>query len=768
MILTEIYVENNQVDVNADISTLLTYAIDDVKDFAARNTTFSKTIVVPGTARNNKLFGNIFSVNSASFYDDSKPNIGYNYNAAKSASCYMFMGGIQIFKGIFRILSIVIDKGRIEYECAVFGELGGLISKIGNKLLQDLDFSAYVHSYTEANIINSWTAPKGLGYYYPLIDYGTYSTNKHDWDIRTFRPALYVKEYIDKIFAASGYTYQCDLFNTARFKTLIIPHNTKQITRLSKIGFEVTKGELLYTVIGSYSEQLQFSNHTTLGNFVTSDSRVYNYQSGTPLTGKLFVNLSFHLTGSQPVNSFQVGVYRNNIAIGSETYSTPNADQYGNIVIEIDSVQFNQNDNLYCYLQINQSGSLDILAADLKIESDLATVVPIAPGEGINMNDLIPKNIRQTDFLASIIKLFNLYIYEDKDVPNKLLITPYPEFFDTSLTSTRDWTNKIDLSQPIGIKPMSELTARYYHFKYADDSDFYNEQYRKRYNANYGDYIFDTAFEFAEESQDTEIIFSGTPLVGYQGEDKVYPTIFKSSNGNEETIDSNIRIMQSKIISSVSSWNLKDGLTVLASLTSYGYAGHLDDPDAPSNDLNFGAPYEFYFILAAGAINVNQFNVYWSPYLSEITDKDSRLLTAYARLTTMDINTLDFSKYVSIDGVLWVINKVEDYNAAYPDLCKITLLKVIDSNAIASAPTNIVEDLYLSQPMTGTEGTTYYSARLQNIIITFLVLGDKVLYPSGTPAPGVNEYYHDPVSGTLIFGVDIQALQVLQLLYKTA
>jgi hypothetical protein len=49
---------------------------------------------------------------------------------------------------------------------------------------------------------------KGRGYYYPLIDYGLVSTNKKDYQYTAFRPALYVREYLDKIIRGAGYTYE--------------------------------------------------------------------------------------------------------------------------------------------------------------------------------------------------------------------------------------------------------------------------------------------------------------------------------------------------------------------------------------------------------------------------------------------------------------------------------------------------------------------------------------------------------------------------------
>jgi hypothetical protein len=175
---TEIYIENQRLDLYKDISAEFTYNIDDVKDFSARNTNFSKTIVIPGNATNNKLFGHIFEFGNANFYNPATSNVGYNFNAAKSAACVVYVDKIQVFKGVLRLLEIIIDNGSIEYECAVFGELGGLVSSIGNAKLEDLDFSAYNHSWTVTNIVNSWNQVDGSGYFYPLIDYGQVSTNK--------------------------------------------------------------------------------------------------------------------------------------------------------------------------------------------------------------------------------------------------------------------------------------------------------------------------------------------------------------------------------------------------------------------------------------------------------------------------------------------------------------------------------------------------------------------------------------------------------------
>jgi hypothetical protein len=143
-------------------------------------------------------------------------------------------------------------------------------------------------------------------------------------------------------------------------------------------------------------------------------------------------------------------------------------------------------------------------------------------------------------------------------------------------------------------------------------------------------------------------------------------------------MDSVIRIMQVKKISSVSSWAIKNLSATLVTLTSYGYAGHLDDPENPENDINFGSPKEIFYSSNNFTSN-NVFNVFHSTYMAEITDKNSKLLTCSALLNTIDIFNLDFSKYIWIDGVLFRLNKVEGYNPMEYNTTKISLLKVIET-----------------------------------------------------------------------------------------
>lgn len=684
----ELFIENYRLDVSAEYSALLTFFLDDLREFGARSTAVSKTIVLPGTANNNKRFGHIFNIGHATSHNPAISNVNQNFNSAKSADCIVFQNHMQTFKGKLRLLQIVNYSGRIEYEVGIVGDVAGLTTSLSSSLLENLDFSAYDHTYNETNIVSSWSNAGGSGYYYPLIDYGNYSALKKDWDIRTFRPALYVKEYIDKMFSAAGYRYDCDLFNTTRFKKLIIPHNQKTLT---KRGSSLLTAQILtsapynpYIVNGASLVTVKF------------DSISGTDFSGTPPpppeeikytgSGSIYVDLNITASGLY-TSDFGINVDLRKVSggiIASTTLAgvpgTP--DVPFSINFNLTGVLFNTNDYFYISLanvDIDYDSSVTISSSSIAIGSQNTTIINVNPGDQVSLNDTIPKNIRQYDFFSSIIQLFNLYVWEDKFDSRLIHIKPYVDFYSTNSADSVDWTYKLDRDKPIIIKPMSELTARKYEFKFKQDSDYYNELYRKRYSNGYGNYIYDSQYEFTEQTKSIEIILSATPLVGYAGEDKVYSTIFKR-NGNpptitEEQIDSNIRILQSKKITGVNGWDIKDGSTVLTSTTDYGYAGHLDDPDAPANDLNFGVPQELFFILASGALNINQFNVYYSSYLAEITDKDSKLVTGSFYLTPKDIIDLDFSKKVYIDGILYKLSKISDFNLTSPASCKAELLK---------------------------------------------------------------------------------------------
>ena len=725
--ITEIIIEQQRLDLFEDLGAELNYAIDDIKDFSSRNTNYSKTINIPGNANNNKVFGHIYNFTSGNNYgisDPDEPNVGYNFDPTKQANCQIFVNKIQVFKGVLRLLEITIQNGVIEYQCAVFGELGGFASAIGNKLLNDPDMfghfsNNYDQEWTATNVVNSWTASgvaSGVGIVYPLIDYGLCKHGTKDWHLNAFRPAFFVHELVDKIIDFSGYTYTSAFFDTPYFRSLIIPNNKGNLEQLTKdlLIVESTICVESGSDVGK-TDLITFNLNPNIVLFTTADYATYTFEGTNGTLGKIKLTGWLNLSSS---GTFTVNLKKSGTTIVTESFA-PNVDNQNIPIDWIVDVSLNANDTIQVQVIFYTGVAYSTLCPiDFKLafESDYAQVGLATEGDLISMGNCLPKGIQQKDFFSSICRIFNLYVYEDPLLTTHLLIEPYIEFYrkgagflkvndvgelllhgetgdstgllllSDPVAESIDWSNKVDYSKEISIKPMSELNARYYDFVYTEDDDYYNEAYNKKYNESFGDRKFDTEFQFAEDRTEVKVIFSPSILTKTSNDAKLRANLFKENNNTEERKDNNIRIMFFKSVST-SSYHIKHyysgegnpGNGNYGGLrTTYGYAGHLDDPELPTLDLNFGVPNEFYFTLLNPYPTANLFNSWWDEYLAEIINKDSKLLSCYLYLTVQDIYSLDFAQLIYIDGALWRLNKVVDFNPSIPQTTKCELLRVIE------------------------------------------------------------------------------------------
>ena len=231
MILTRIYINNEEIDLKDDVSIPLNFNIADIREPEKKSTTWSKTVVLPGSSFNNNLFSNIWNVNAV-INSSGTTNFTPNFNPNLKAEAEIYYNNALQFKGICQLLNVnVTDKYEILYEVAFFGELQNIYQFFTNKYLRDIDLSEYDHKYTLHNQYLSWLRPFGDGYVYPHIDYG-YSINSQ-FRVEHIFPAIYVKTLLDKMFSEAGYSYQSDFFDSDLFKHLIMPYSGSSTLKLT-------------------------------------------------------------------------------------------------------------------------------------------------------------------------------------------------------------------------------------------------------------------------------------------------------------------------------------------------------------------------------------------------------------------------------------------------------------------------------------------------------------------------------------------------------
>lgn len=134
------------LDLYEGVSLPLNYTISDVREPEKRKTNFSKTITVPGTKKNNRLFNHIYEISGNSKFN---PNL--------RTEVIILEEGIQIMRGNMQLINIKrFDGDDVEYDVLISGDFTSLFADIGISKLSDLDFSEYKHTWDRSSIENSW------------------------------------------------------------------------------------------------------------------------------------------------------------------------------------------------------------------------------------------------------------------------------------------------------------------------------------------------------------------------------------------------------------------------------------------------------------------------------------------------------------------------------------------------------------------------------------------------------------------------------------
>lgn len=107
---------------------------------------------------------------------------------------------------------------------------------------------------------------------------------------------------------------------------------------------------------------------------------------------------------------------------------------------------------------------------------------------------------------------------------------------------------------------------------------------------------------------------------------------------------------------------------------AYPYLGHVDNPQAPTYDINFGQTLGLYYPQSI-TTNNNLFNIYWENFINELSDRDSRIITAEFYLTPYDIADFRFNDNIYIRDQYYKVNKITNYDPTREALVKVELIK---------------------------------------------------------------------------------------------
>lgn len=143
-----LYINNQEIEFSISPDILFTYQQDDLTNPTVVKNNFSKTIMIKGTPKNNKIFGEIWNV--------ERIQGGDNYNASKRVPFSLYINGDLYTTGYAKLDKVNMVNNDINYSITLYGGLGSFLYNLSydwntgdKKTLKDLKFYTGSTSNTE-------------------------------------------------------------------------------------------------------------------------------------------------------------------------------------------------------------------------------------------------------------------------------------------------------------------------------------------------------------------------------------------------------------------------------------------------------------------------------------------------------------------------------------------------------------------------------------------------------------------------------------------
>ena len=727
--MIRLYINDQEIDVSEDIIFPLTFAQADAKHPEKRVRNSSKTIVLPGTRRNNSFFSSAYDLNISDVYGDL---VGFDFDPTLRYPCKVTKKGQEIFRGSANLTKVVTKKdvtnGRINlFTVVLFSELADVFQALGDLKVNELGWSDYDYTLSVANIAATWSAATGSGVWVPLIDFG-FSNNPLSYLTNELRPYVYIKEVVQKCLAVGGYTLSSDFFDSTLIEKIVWGYGGGEPVLLSSA--EVTARRAHYTGDGTATYNLQKSSYepwTSRSTFhyikiipISDNSIVtmtiaqdpetqYNQTTGEIIVGhggyyNLALSGTFPLTWaySTALSNQQFGIivrlrtFVNGALINQEQYAQyTSSNGSDNVVfsktleLDLSTGDIVSNDIYISTFGCQSTGNAGSATLDIVFDLDNTLDFDFTPinsgiidGDTVQISRYLP-DTKAADFLKDMITMFNLYV-GDPDADGVVVMEPQDDYFYAT-DDVDQWTNKLARNQDIEIQPAANIEGKVYAFKFAQDRDYYKQLYFNDQGLDYGDYNYNVPSTFKKGEKVYELKTAQSCPVQIEGTDIIIPRIikFNEASGVISPHKGKPRIFFNNGLKGTSDWDLVNSDTLIATTYStYPQAHHLDSLTSATFDLNFGRP-EFVYYTATTYTTDNLFYRHHAQFIRELTGRDSKLVNAYFKLDESDFYENFMRRLCNIDGVLYRKNLIKDWISNSNSLVKVELIKIVQGNSRA-------------------------------------------------------------------------------------
>jgi len=687
------------------------YQFKDIQDFKNNKGNHTFNFRIPSTPNNDLFFGDYFEVTQFG-----------NYNPKIKVGATISKDTLDVFEGYLQLTNVFVSNDVTHhYECVVFSSVATLGQVLQGKYLAEFDWTAYEHPMTLANVVNSMdravTPLLGGDIVYSMYDYtggmfgGNSTGSMNDGDTPfaalNLRPQIRLNKVFNQILIESGFTYESafidtelnDLYmdmnsgNDSCFTDTNIQNYNVNIGADTTQSFLATNG--FHTIIYNNSS----------GNNYTNSSGNYNETTGLYSPSNLWTNslLNFNVDLTSPATLdttlaviILYNVTDDEIAINGWPLDIVQSSGF-NFTYSASLVDYPIDATKEYEVRILISNSTDETET-LNIQAGNIDFQPNPQGYSIDVFGMTTpetvalvfepsKNfakVKALDFITSIASKFNLVIIPDEITPTHLIILPYKDWIDGG--NELDWTEKLDVSKDVQLKPTVDLQAKSLIFSDDKSVDFMNALFEQQSGKVYGSqYVDNTDNDFGKDKEEIKTIFKPT-ITSYIDQTGIRSCICTDADGKNENA---IRLSyycgyEGSDVSGESIFLSQTftGTTLTQELNKFSiFQNYEDTVVTPSTKcLTFMGE-------STGALGYpvplnGAYFVYWRRFMEETYSRESRILSGTFFLTALDIQTMNFNDIVFVKNEYFRINKISSYPLVGSGSCKVELIKVQRVNVI--------------------------------------------------------------------------------------
>ncbi len=717
----ELTIGGYKVDTIEGLEINITKEVYSIVDPSKRKSDFTKTVEIPGSKANDDLFGSLFDVN---FSIRDSAQLNPDFNPAKKASCIYSQDSFIQIKGYCQLTDIrIVEENKVIYEIVIYGQVKTLFSDIANLTLNDLT-TLGTATWDDTSITDSWTETFDpvIKPCYPYLNRGKAVFNRSgsiaEWsyNYEAFKPWMYVKHIVNSIIHEQGYSQDiANFFETEQFKRLIIECDVKRFHQ-DQAAIAQTRVEAIRATSNQTIVPVSNANYTNL-SLVWDTQLLFNFEQAdpdsqyNPTTGTLTIgansegyanvvssfnaNITFNTSLTNVSVNFVVirkraGAYA---VIGSQTVNIPavtsgNPASISVVNLLAANTLFEASDEVrVCLLGATtisgiKNGNISNFSL-LTSTNNFGFFIDgqIQYGQTFDIASILP-DMKQTDFLMGVFKLFNVYI---DSLPNDgLILEPRDDYFTSDVIN---WTTKLDTSKDFTISPQGLLENKELLFTYSNNDDDLSRSYKQSVGYDYGykRLIFDN--DFVKDKRELKLPFALCPLRTDTDFGNVNMVTMFNGDGAEKSNNPIIAYYGNMKTGNMVYWDTTGTRT---QYSQYPYAGPIDDVTAPNYSLEFATPELFFYTVPGqGGIEITNNNLYFQFHETqwqEIGHRDSKLITAWFKLNADDIHDLSFRPLYYIRDAYYRLLEVQDYN---PDGKRTTLCKLLKINTFTQTSTAV-------------------------------------------------------------------------------